>query len=178
MSETEGTHPKASCSSFCALRYSGSFEGSPAGRVLRYERTAHSCLCQSTCVIGQSVPHTVPHDTKFCTPCKPHITHSRKHVYAYKVTILSQQQKNLRSIANNQGCTLRCSDGQSEPEPEPEPAPLLLRAPFMALCFRKGSSPFLAWPLQNDTIKQNCSSACGILWRLRHPLQLVTQSFI
>jgi len=30
-----------------------------------------------------------------------------------------------------QGCTLRCSDGQSEPEPEPEPepAPLLHRAP-------------------------------------------------
>jgi len=34
-------------------------------------------------------------------------------------------------IAAIQGCTLRCSDGQSEPEPEPdpEPAPLLLRAP-------------------------------------------------
>jgi len=34
---------------------------------------------------------------------------------------------------DQQGCTLRCSDGQSEPEPEPEPepAPLLLRAPSL-----------------------------------------------
>ena len=39
----------------------------------------------------------------------------------------------------------------------PLPPHLHARTP---LCLRKGSSPFLAWPLQNDTIKQTCSSAC------------------
>ena len=88
--------------------------------------------------------------------------HRRSSVWRTRVTLCLTLEPLHRLHLPHSGLALHNSHA-------PLPLHLHARTP---LCLRKGSSPFLAWPLQNDTIKQTCSSACFSMAAASRPLSV------